>query len=59
MDNGTTIMCIQWKANRLGCSYYSSESLELFLMEDITESTRFEYTLMRNDLDESMGSKKH
>lgn len=42
-----TIMCIQWKTNKLGCSYYSSSSLDLFLMDDIKESKDFEYTEMR------------
>lgn len=40
-------MCIQWKTNKLGCSYYSSSSLDLFLMDDIKESKDFEYTEMR------------
>lgn len=40
-------MCIQWKSNRLGCSYYSGSSLDLYLMDDIKESKDFEYTEMR------------
>lgn len=48
MDSKTSIMCIQWKKGKLGCAYYSGESLELLLMEDIRESTQFEYTIMRN-----------
>ncbi|KAI9364612.1 muts domain V-domain-containing protein [Pilaira anomala] len=41
-----TIMCIHWKSNTLGCAYYSSHSLEMFLMEDIKETDEFEYTTL-------------
>ncbi|KAI7898974.1 muts domain V-domain-containing protein [Cokeromyces recurvatus] len=39
-------MCLHWKSNRLGCSYFSSTSLELYLMEDVNETEQLEYTTM-------------
>ncbi|KAI9470796.1 MAG: muts domain V-domain-containing protein [Benjaminiella poitrasii] len=41
-----SFMCIQWKSKKLGCSYFSGTSLELYLMEDERESDQFEYTTM-------------
>ncbi|KAI8373882.1 muts domain V-domain-containing protein [Blakeslea trispora] len=35
------IMCLKWSSNKLGCAYYCSQSLELYLMEDIHESDQF------------------
>lgn len=44
-----TIMCLQWKSNKIGCSYYLGSTLELFLMDDNKESKDFECTTMRKE----------
>lgn len=51
-----TIMCIHWKSNSLGCAYYSSHSLEMFLMEDIKETNEFEYTTLCKEVTKKSSS---
>ncbi|RCH84523.1 MutS protein msh5, partial [Rhizopus stolonifer] len=38
-------MCLSWARHKLGCAYYSDQTLELYLMEDMTESDQFENVL--------------
>ncbi|KAI8049134.1 DNA mismatch repair protein MutS [Gilbertella persicaria] len=40
-----TTMCLSWARHKLGCAYYSDQTLELYLMEDMTESDQFENVL--------------
>lgn len=39
-----SIACIQLKGNKLGYSFYSGETLKLYVMEDALESNDFSYT---------------
>lgn len=39
-----SIACIQLKGNKLGYSFYSGETLKLYVMEDVLESNDFSYT---------------
>ncbi|ORE09067.1 hypothetical protein BCV72DRAFT_333979 [Rhizopus microsporus var. microsporus] len=39
-----SIACIQLKGNKLGYSFYSGETLKLYVMEDTLESNNFSYT---------------
>ncbi|KAI8973857.1 DNA mismatch repair protein MutS [Pilobolus umbonatus] len=38
-----SVLCIQWKSNRLGCAFYSKSLLELYIIEDVYESSLFGY----------------
>lgn len=43
-SNMESLACIQLKGNKLGYSFYSGETLKLYVMEDALESNDFSYT---------------